>query len=68
MKRVHLCLLVPLALGACNPFPKDEDDSTAPKGRSAAQPKATATPKPTPAPGAWMSEKRENPLDKPAHK
>jgi hypothetical protein len=70
MKRVFFCLLLPLALGACNPFPKDDDESTPARGRSQGQPtpKATATPIPTPAPGAWMHDKHDNPLDHPAHK
>ncbi len=70
MKRVLLCLL-PLTLGACNPFPKDEGDSSEPrtKANAPAAAKATTTPKPTPAPGAWMTDKtRENPLDHKSHK
>jgi len=63
MKQIAASLILPVLLAACDPFPKDEDSQAKP-----ATPQATATPKPTPAPGAWMYEKRENPLDvKPRH-
>ena len=61
MKRPLVCLL-PFALVACDPFPKDEDEV------ARKSPRPTATPTATPKPGAWMTEKKNGPLDQKPHK
>ncbi len=53
-----VCLLA-LGLSACLP-PTEEEKERAEAARRAAM---TPTPTPPPKPGAWMHEKRENPLD-----
>jgi hypothetical protein len=54
--------LLPL-FAACERKPTAEEIEQA---RRAQEPLATPTPKPTPAPGAWMYDKnRKNPLDPP---
>ena len=64
MKLLLACLPA-LALTACHdPLPNYSEDPPLSQ-RTPATPVARTTPTPTPKPGAWMYEKRPNPLDKP---
>lgn len=53
-----LCALLALNLAACLRAPEAEVE----KGEAARRAAITPTPTPTPKPGAWMHEKRPNPL------
>jgi hypothetical protein len=63
MKRLLVCLLG-LAAVSCDPFPNYSEDPPLSK-RTPVPTVARATPTPPPKPGAWMYEKRPNPLDPP---
>jgi hypothetical protein len=60
MKPAFVCLLA-FAISACSPLPETEEE-TERRLRKHATPTPPPTPVPTPKPGAWMQEKRDNPL------
>jgi len=55
--------LLALNLTACSPF-QETDEERERRLKKNPTPAATTTPKPTPKPGAWMTENRDNPLDR----